>query len=373
MPDVQRWRVELAGKDPLKVKPENVRSLLARTDHVVAWDDPVFSEQKPPVLTTRGDGRCLYRCAWRSLNPYTATLDRDELGEPLDKAERDLEVAGADALRLQVVELMKCRRQELRDFLALESMEDVDRYIGMQAKPSTWAGEVELYYMSRVLTKHITVVAMNSRTKRLYLVEYAPQDLNLPEATVLWMFYDGVCHYEVIQQQWLQDTYSQGFGGPCVPGHESMDQTSSQESPDASADTIPGILVPWAPKAEPVPSDSNMKPSDVCSACGARWHWGWVRPCPLDCFHRDGALGRSCAECVVVSREFHRPSQYSNEVVWRFVGCDKPPAADAHDEPRKRKTLEDASSEYCGDDFKKFCRARQLANRVKLMQRHGML
>jgi hypothetical protein len=77
--------------------------------------------QNPPALPellVRGDGRCLVRCIVRdTTTDPERKLDRDELGEPVDKRERKAEKKAADDLRNKYCDLVLNDR-DFRDHMS---------------------------------------------------------------------------------------------------------------------------------------------------------------------------------------------------------------------------------------------------------------
>ena len=198
----------LADADPLGLEagPADVPELAASTLAMDVRMVPGLHGNRPETWKVRGDGRCLFRAAYREeIDPHNS-IERDYTGEPTDVDMIENEVVGADSYREQVCNLMEANAQHVSSLLGIDGdLPNTLTYIENMRQPGTWGCQICLHYLPEVMQRRVCVYGWNQNLGRSYFVgqhlPLSPQDSVSNSAPVL-LWYNGSTHYDLIHGGW---------------------------------------------------------------------------------------------------------------------------------------------------------------------------
>lgn len=139
------------------------------------------------VVSIVGDGRCLFRAVGAGLARSNGRADLSEVEQ------RDL----ADLLRMQAVEELEKRKEEVQWFLE----EDFDAYVQAMAQPHTWGGEPEILMLAHVLKRPIHVYMEDTRAWYVRIAEYGDRDEDGACVVPIDVLFHGQGHYESLDRR----------------------------------------------------------------------------------------------------------------------------------------------------------------------------
>eukprot|EP00930_Biecheleria_cincta_P097028 TRINITY_DN88775_c0_g1_i1.p1 TRINITY_DN88775_c0_g1~~TRINITY_DN88775_c0_g1_i1.p1 ORF type:complete len:666 (+),score=111.86 TRINITY_DN88775_c0_g1_i1:43-1998(+) len=162
------------------------------------------SSALPRIFRVLGDCRCLFRAVWRAIHDPWHQVARDPKGEPTSEAARLQEQEGADQLRIEVCVLMKSHAEEVAQQLAGD--ETVDDYLAKMQDWKTWGDAICLNFLADLVRQPIQVYGLNQTQMCMFDSGlYLPRDKSLRNEPVIFLWYNGRSHYDLVSIRWLRE------------------------------------------------------------------------------------------------------------------------------------------------------------------------
>ena len=147
-----------------------------------------------PIL---GDGRCFWRSVVQWLDDLTRAKSYNESGELEDPEVATRETAEADKLKHNVLDF--AQRTGINEY----AEPSPKKWINMR-KARSWADEVCIAACAAYLRRCIVVPAFYPDLGQIYVHKYCDNCESVQNKCIP-VFYNGVDHYELVCEVWLQD------------------------------------------------------------------------------------------------------------------------------------------------------------------------
>ena len=147
-----------------------------------------------------GDGRCFFRSVVQWQRDPLREGSYDASGCPVEKQMAREEQQMADDLRLRVVAF--AMEHEFGEMA--EHPGGPEGWANAMGQWNNWVDEVIVAATSAMLQQPILVLSWDPERQRMFFTIYLEEFKNKP---VIPQFFNGVDHYELIDEQWLQDIF----------------------------------------------------------------------------------------------------------------------------------------------------------------------
>jgi hypothetical protein len=144
-----------------------------------------------------GDGRCFWRAVAQWHDDPLREGAYDDEGEPREPGRAQQEQEDADRLRKQVVQFAEDTG------LAAFAEGGAAAWTQVMSAPETWADQVAVVSCAAFLRRCILVLAWNPQEQVLYAEKYLEACESVTRK-VIPVFYNGINHYELLDEVWLQ-------------------------------------------------------------------------------------------------------------------------------------------------------------------------